>query len=69
MKYKFAERLRECRIENEISQANPALICNVSQSKISNLERGTTLPDAEMIVTICKVLHESADYLLGIKDY
>lgn len=69
MKNKFAERLRECRIENEISQANLALICNVSQSKIGNLERGTTLPDAEMIVTICEVLHESADYLLGLKDY
>ncbi len=69
MKNKFAERLKESRIQNKIGQVELAEKCNVKQSCVSKWERGITLPDAEMIVTICEVLHESADYLLGLKDY
>jgi len=69
MKNKFAERLKESRIQNKIGQVELAEKCNVKQSCVSKWERGITLPDAEMIVTLCEVLHESADYLLGIKDY
>ena len=69
MKNKFAERLKEARIHYKIGQAELAEKCNVKQSCVSKWERGATLPDAEMIVTICEVLNESADYLLGIKDY
>ena len=66
---KFAERLTEIRVENKISQQKFAKMCNVEQSCVSKWERGATLPNAEMIVIICKVLHVSADYLLGISDY
>ena len=66
---KFTERLKELRIENNISQKKLAELCNVQQSCVSKWERGLTLPDAEMIVVICKTLHVSADYLLGITDY
>lgn len=69
MKNKFAERLKESRIQNKISQVEFAERCNVKQSCVSKWERGVTLPDAEMIVTVCEILHESADYLLGLKDY
>lgn len=66
---KFAERLKEIREENNISQNRLAELCNVQQSCVSKWEREATLPDAEMIVVICKALHVSADYLLGITDY
>ena len=66
---KFAERVKELRIENHISQNKFAELCNVQQSCVSKWERGMTLPDAEMIVVICRVLHVSADYLLGMVDY
>ena len=66
---KLAERIKETRIENGISQGELAQLCNVQQSCVSKWERGATLPDAEMIVVICKALHVSADYLLGIADY
>ena len=66
---KFAERLQEIRAESGINQAKLAELCNVQQSCVSKWERGLTLPDAEMIVVICKALHVSADYLLGILDY
>ena len=41
----------------------------VTESAVSKWERGATLPDAEMLYVICRVLHVSADYLLGIEDY
>ena len=66
---KFAQRLKELRVENNISQNKLAELCNVQQSCVSKWERGVTLPDAEMIVLICRKLHVSADYLLGIEDY
>jgi len=66
---KFAERLKESRTQNKLGQAELAERCNVKQSCVSKWERGITLPDAEMIVILCGILHESADYLLGIKDY
>ena len=66
---RFAERLKEIRIENNISQHKLAELCNVQQSCVSKWERGITLPDAEMIVVICQALNISADYLLGIAKY
>lgn len=69
MMNKFAERLKEIRSENNISQYELAELCNVQQSCVSKWERGVTLPDAEMIVVICQALHVSADYLLGMTKY
>ena len=66
---KFAQRLKELRAENNISQSELAEMCNVQQSCVSKWERGATLPDAEMIVVLAQALHVSADYLLGIKEY
>ena len=66
---KFAQRLKELRAENNISQNKLAEMCNVQQSCVSKWERGVTLPDAEMIVVVCQALHVSADYLLGIVEY
>ena len=66
---KFAQRLKELRAENNISQIKLAEMCNVQQSCVSKWERGVTLPDAEMIVVVCQALHVSADYLLGIAEY
>ena len=69
MNNKFAERIKELRIENDISQVKLAELCNVQQSCVSKWERGLTLPDAEMIVAICHAFHVSADYLLGLAEY
>ncbi len=69
MKNKFAERLKEVRGESGLNQQEFAALCRVQQSCVSKWERGTTLPDAEMLCVICTVLHVSADYLLGLSDY
>ena len=65
----IGKRIKELRKENGLSQINLADLCQVKQSCVSKWERGATLPDIEMIITLTKILNTSADYLLGIKDY
>ena len=62
-------RIKELRKENGLSQVDLADLCQVKQSCVSKWERGATLPDIEMLITLTKVLHTSSDYLLGIKEY
>ena len=69
MKNKFAQRIKELRIENKLNQGKLAELCKVQQSCISKWERGETLPDIETLITIAEVLNVSTDYLLGVKDY
>ncbi len=69
MKNKFAQRIKELRIENNLNQNKLAELCGVKQSCISKWERGETLPDIDLLITIAETLHVSTDYLLGLKDY
>ncbi len=69
MKTKIGARIRDLRKENKMKQEKLAEICKVKQSCVSKWERGETLPDAEMIITLCETFKISADYLLGLSDY
>lgn len=62
---KFAERIKEIRKANKLTQAKLAQMCNVSQGTIANWEAGTRSPDAETIVSIATILNVTADYLMG----
>lgn len=65
----ISKRIKELRKENGLSQIELADLCQVKQSCVSKWERGATLPDIEMVITLTKIFHTSSDYLLGIKDY
>lgn len=65
----IAQRIKELRKENKMSQIELAEKCMVKQSCVSKWERGETLPDAAMIILLTEIFSVSADYLLGIKDY
>ena len=67
-KVSFEERLRECRAEKGLTQAQLAARLSVTQSTVGKYERGALQPNLEMLVQLCKVLEVSADYLLGIND-
>lgn len=69
MKNIISKRIKELRKENGLNQKELADLCQVKQSCVSKWERGATLPDIEMVITLTKVLHTSSDYLLGIKEY
>ena len=69
MKNKFAQRVKELRIEYKLNQAKFAELCKVKQSCVSKWERAETLPDIETLITIAELLNVSTYYLLGVKDY
>lgn len=69
MKSIIAERIKQLRIESNLTQTELADKCMVKQSCISKWERGSTLPDAEMLIALCKIFDVPADYLLGISEF
>lgn len=68
MKNKFALRLNELLIENEISKRELAKKIGVSATSISDWSMGKILPTAENVYLIAEYFNVSADYLLGLKD-
>ena len=65
----ISKRIKELRKENKIKQIELADMCLVKQSCVSKWERGETLPDVEIVITLSQVFNVSTDYLLGVKDY
>ncbi|MGN0765597.1 MAG: helix-turn-helix domain-containing protein [Christensenellales bacterium] len=63
-----AERIKEIRIENKLSQTKFGDFLYVSQDTVSLWENAKSLPNAEQIVEICRRFSVSADYLLGLVD-
>jgi transcriptional regulator with XRE-family HTH domain len=41
---------------------------NIAESNISNWKNGDNLPSLQVLYELCKILDESADYLLGLTD-
>lgn len=65
---KFAERLNEALIENNLSQKALAQRIFMSQSIVNNYCTGKREPSLDVLISICKELNVSADYLLGLTD-
>lgn len=64
----FAERLKELRTAENLSQKELAKKVNLSPSAIKQWENEKRNPNAEAVVAIAKFFDVSADYLLGLKD-
>ena len=65
---KFAERLTESLKRNHISQTELAKRINMSPHNVSNYCSGKREPTLDSLILVCKVLDESADYLIGLKE-
>ncbi|MCI5497071.1 MAG: helix-turn-helix domain-containing protein [Firmicutes bacterium] len=65
----FSLRLKEKLKTNGMSQQELAKKINMSQSVVNNYCTGKREPTLDVLVSICKALNESADYLLGIDDW
>ena len=66
---KFSERLKECRLEKNLTRKELATKLFVSERLISYWENGQRECDFDMLIKIAKFFDISIDYLLGIKDY
>jgi len=64
----FAERLKELRIKNILTQVQLAEYISVSQSAIKHWENNQRVPNAEAVVTLAEFFRVSTDYLLGVSD-
>ena len=65
---KFAERLRELRKDEGLSQTKLAEKLGVTQRKISYWERGDVDPDMYSVSKISDFFEVSVDYLIGKID-
>ena len=63
---KFKDRLKELRIEKELSQSKLAEKLGVDFRTISNWENGVRKPDIDTLVKIARFFDVSTDYLLGL---
>lgn len=64
----FAERLKELRISENLSQRKLAEMTNLSPSAIKQWENESRVPNAEAVVVLAKFFDVSSDYLLGLED-
>ena len=64
-----AKRIKELRMERELSQESFGKLLHVSQDTVSLWENGRALPTTEFVIAMCRQFDVSADYLLGLRDY
>lgn len=64
----FAERLRELRIENNLSMKQLANAINTTDAAISNWENNINEPKITYLKVIAIYFGVSTDYLLGLED-
>ena len=64
----IAERLKDIRIENDLSQKDLATLLNTSQSTISAYEAGKTIILTAFALEIVKKYNISLDWLCGRKE-
>ena len=63
----FSIRLKELRLEKEMTQKSLAKELETSDDSIYSWETGRSQPSIEMIRAICKYFNVSSDYLLGLE--
>lgn len=65
---KFAERLRELRLEKGLTQQELSKKINISTACINRWENNLRVPNIDSIIVLCKFFDCSADYLIGLED-
>lgn len=69
MKESIAERIKQIRIESNLTQAQFGKRLSVSQDTVSLWEKGKSLPTAEYLIAIAKTFNVSVDYILCLTDF
>ena len=66
---KIANRIKEIRVENKLSQLAFGKLLSVSQDTVSLWENGKSVPTAELLIEIATKFDVSIDFILCVKDY
>ena len=64
----LSERLKLLRTERNMSQADVALLLNISRQAYNHYESGKREPDTDMLIKLANIFDVSMDYLLGRSD-
>ncbi len=64
----FAEKLREIRKENHLSQEDLAELLDVSRQSVSKWEQSSGYPEVEMLLQLAEKLHVSLDELMDMEQ-
>jgi transcriptional regulator with XRE-family HTH domain len=65
---KFAERLKELRLDKRLSQAQLSKVTGISQAAIGRWELNQRVPTIDNIIILCRFFDCSSDYLIGLED-
>ena len=64
----FKERLKELRIEKNITQQELGKLVNMSKMAISHWEKGHSEPSISQLIILSDYFDVSVDYLIGKTD-
>ena len=64
----FAERIKELRCKNGMTQAAVGKLLGIRQDAISTYERGKNYPEVRNLMILADYFGVSTDYLLGRTD-
>ncbi len=67
-KIKFADRLKELRMEKGISQYQLASVIGVSHVAIFLWEQDKRIPNLDSVIALAKFFNVSLDYMAGLED-
>ena len=65
---KFAQRLKELRKENDLTQLQLANMLNYGYTAIANYENGRNQPRLNDIIKMANIFNVSVDYFVGNSD-
>ena len=63
----FSERLKDLRIDENLSQRKLAKKTGFSQPAIARWEAGSHIPNIDVAITFAKFFNVTTDYLLGLE--
>lgn len=66
MIYDVADRIRNLREQNKITQTELAQKLNITRSSVNAWEMGISAPSTQNIVELAELFNVSTDYLLGV---
>jgi len=69
MKESIAQRIKNLRLEHNLTQAQFGTALSVSQDTVSLWEKGKSLPTAEYLIAMAKIFGVSVDYILCLTDF
>ncbi len=64
----FCKRLTDAIKNSGYTQKEIAKTLNISEGNITNWKKGENLPSVDILFSLCAILNESADYLLGLTN-